>query len=642
MASSPLVVKVEDLKKRYGDIWALCGLSLQVPQGVLFGLVGPDGAGKSTLLKIIAGLLTYDAGSLEVFGQPVRTESEAERVKTRLCFMPQGLGVSLYQELSVEENLEFFGKLRLLSGARLKRRQRELLELTGLWPFRKRRAKNLSGGMKQKLALICSLIHEPELIILDEPTTGVDPLSREDFWALLSTLVSREGVTALVSTTYLEEAQRFDQVALLHQGKILASGPPERLLALAQGASFLIHTQDPLSVLHRLLEEGLRPFPYTGGLRVFVPGKAPQKRLEKVLAGLEVEVTPLSVELQDVVLSLGEKEAERTKFVLAQGPLPKGFSPRGRVVIRAQELTRDFDGFRAVDHVTLEVHPGEIYGLLGPNGAGKTTLIRMLCGLLPPTYGHGEVAGYDMRKAPREIKAHIGYLSQAFSLYQDLTVGENFWLMAGIYGLTARRARQRAAELLQLTGLGPYRDQRAGDLPLGLRQRLALACAVIHEPEIVFLDEPTSGVDVAGRQVFWTLIYRLSRETGLTCLVTTHYLTEAEYCDRLTLMHQGRVVAEGPPGDLKKEVEERLGCPWLLTVDDPLKVREVLAPLVPVSMLGRRLRFFFKASPAEVERFLRGLGISFRGLEATPVSMEDVFLYYVRAQGAEPTRRPGA
>ncbi len=637
--NAPLVVKAQDLAKRYRGVWALRQVSLQVPRGVLFGLIGPDGAGKSTLLKIIAGLLTYDAGVLEVLGQTICTEAEAELVKQRLCFMPQGLGVSLYQELSVEENLEFFAKLRLLAGEKLRRRQRALLELTGLWPFRKRRAKNLSGGMKQKLALICSLIHKPELIILDEPTTGVDPLSREDFWALLSTLVHQEGVTALVSTTYLEEAQRFDLVALLHQGQIMASGPPDQLLELAQGASFLIHTKEPMVILHRLLAQGLRPFPYTGGLRVFVPGQSPGKILKEILSGLTVELTPLPLELQDVVLSLCEGQEKGPEEGPRVDTLTKVDTQKDRtkVVIRARELTRDFDGFRAVDHVNLEVYPGEIYGLLGPNGAGKTTLIRMLCGLLPPTHGQGEVAGYDMRRAPRGIKEHIGYLSQAFSLYQDLTVGENLWLMAGIYGLEARRARRRAEELLQLTGLGPYRDQRAGELPLGLRQRLALACAVIHEPEIVFLDEPTSGVDVAGRQVFWTLIYRLSREMGLTCLVTTHYLTEAEYCDRLTLMHQGKVVAEGPPGALKMAVEERIGQPWLLTVSDPLKVREILSPLVPVSMMGRRLRFFLKATPSEVKDFLARLGISAKALELGTVSMEDVFLYYVK----EKSRVPG-
>ncbi len=624
-----VLANLENISKKYKGLTALKGVNLTIPQGVLFGLIGPDGAGKSTLLKIIAGVLTYDGGYLEVFGKPVTNERQAEAIKDKICFMPQGLGVNLYQELSVEENLEFFGKLRLLPSAKLKIRKKELLELTGLWPFRHRRAKNLSGGMKQKLALACSLVHRPEFIILDEPTTGVDPLSREDFWALLTSLVSGQGVTALVSTTYLEEADRFEKLALLHQGEICAQGTLKDILGLVEGRPFVLKTSEPLELLERLLAHGLRPFPYTGGLRIFVPGNHPEAQLSKIISGLKVQIEPLPLEIQDVVLGL-TKGSEMPDIHLS----PKSLRVKKgqNIAIEARSLTRDFQGFLAVDHVDLEVKSGEIYGLLGPNGAGKTTLIRMLCGLLPPTSGRGQVAGYNMQEAPGAIKEHIGYLSQAFSLYQDLTVTENIWLMAGIYGLGARRTKERIKELLQLTGLEAYKYHKTVDLPLGLRQRLALACAIVHQPDIVFLDEPTSGMDVAGRQVFWTLIYRLSRAIGLTCLVTTHYLAEAEYCDGLTLMHRGRVVAQGPPQRLKKKVEDRLGRPWLAKIEDPWRVREIFHTKgVPVSVMGRSVRFFLKGTRQEVLSVLSRWGITPLELERGTITMEDVFLYFVRS-----------
>ncbi len=298
-----LAVRLTNISKSYRRTKAVKKISLEIPRGVLFGFIGPDGAGKSTLLKIIAGILTYDQGELEVLGQKVRNEREAEIVKPKLCLMPQGLGVNLYQELSVEENLDFFGRLRLVPENELSLRKMELLKLTGLLPFRDRRAKHLSGGMKQKLALICSLIHEPELIILDEPTTGVDPVSREDFWTLLAHLVAERGVTALVSTTYLEEAERFDQISLIHEGRCLAKGSPKEILKLARGKAYLVEAKDPLETLKKLSSSGLRPFPFPEGLKVFVP------------QGLEIEdrqnFQEVPVDLQDVVLSLTFEESEK-------------------------------------------------------------------------------------------------------------------------------------------------------------------------------------------------------------------------------------------------------------------------------------------------------------------------------------------
>ncbi len=622
-----LAVRLTNISKNYRRTKAVKKISLEIPRGVLFGFIGPDGAGKSTLLKIIAGILTYDQGELEVLGQKVRNEREAEIVKPKLCFMPQGLGVNLYQELSVEENLDFFGRLRLVPENELPHRKMELLKLTGLLPFRDRRAKHLSGGMKQKLALICSLIHEPELIILDEPTTGVDPVSREDFWTLLAHLVAERGVTALVSTTYLEEAERFDQISLIHEGRCLAKGSPKEILKLARGKAYLVEAKNPLETLKKLSSSGLRPFPFPEGLKVFVP------------QGLKIEdrqnFQEVPVDLQDVVLSLTFEEAEkgsRERIELSElFGSTKIF--QDEIVIKAHQLTKRFGDFTAVDRVNLEVRRGEIYGLLGPNGAGKTTLIRMLCGLLPPTEGEGLVAGFEMRRAPRQIKEHIGYLSQAFSLYRDLTVAENIWFMGGVYGLPGKIAKNRLEKLLLFTGLYPYRHLKAGELPLGLRQRLALACAVVHGPEIVFLDEPTSGVDVAGRQAFWELIFWLSREAGLTCLVTTHYLVEAEHCDRLSLMHQGRVVAEGSPAELKNKLEKTLGAPWIIEVANPLKALDLLRRKVPASMMGRRLRFFYPGEERETLSFLERLGLKPLSFTRGKVTMDDVFIYHVREAG---------
>ena len=622
-----LAVRLTNISKSYRRTKAVKKISLEIPRGVLFGFIGPDGAGKSTLLKIIAGILTYDQGELEVLGQKVRNEREAEIVKPKLCLMPQGLGVNLYQELSVEENLDFFGRLRLVPENELSLRKMELLKLTGLLPFRDRRAKHLSGGMKQKLALICSLIHEPELIILDEPTTGVDPVSREDFWTLLAHLVAERGVTALVSTTYLEEAERFDQISLIHEGRCLAKGSPKEILKLARGKAYLVEAKDPLETLKKLSSSGLRPFPFPEGLKVFVP------------QGLEIEdrqnFQEVPVDLQDVVLSLTFEEAEKGSRERIELSELFGHTKifQDEIVIKAHQLTKRFGDFTAVDRVNLEVRRGEIYGLLGPNGAGKTTLIRMLCGLLPPTEGEGLVAGFEMRRAPRQIKEHIGYLSQAFSLYRDLTVVENIWFMSGVYGLPGKIAKNRLEKLLLFTGLYPYRHLKAGELPLGLRQRLALACAVVHGPEIVFLDEPTSGVDVAGRQAFWELIFWLSREAGLTCLVTTHYLVEAEHCDRLSLMHQGRVVAEGSPTELKNKLEKTLGAPWIIEVADPLKALDLLRRKVPASMMGRRLRFFYPGEERETLSFLERLGLKPLSFTQGKVTMDDVFIYHVREAG---------
>lgn len=500
------VIRVRGFRKRYGRTVADDGIDLEVAPGQVYGLIGPDGAGKSSLMKAIAGVLEYDAGTVEVFGIPIVSEASAERIKGRIAFMPQGLGLNLYPELSVEENIAFFSRLRLVPTRQFEERKKRLLAMTRLEPFAGRLMKNLSGGMKQKLGLICALIHQPDLVILDEPTTGVDPVSRRDLWVILAEFMRESPMTALVSTAYLDEASRFDRLLLMHEGKGFAEGTPAEIRALGKRGP-----------------NGAEP------------------------------------DLEEVFISVAQGgEASTNRPDTAQ--MTRSHSANGNHAdIQAEGLTRDFDGFRAVDDVTFCVSHGEIFGLLGANGAGKTTVIKMLMGLLPPTSGRGTVAGKEMQRAGDAIKRRIGYVSQAFSLYQDLTALENIRLYCGIYGLGGRETRERADWILQMAGLAGYERILSGRLPLGLRQRLALGCALVHRPQVLFLDEPTSGVDPLGRRRLWEIIVQLAREDGVAILITTHYMSEAERCDRLGLMHAGRLIADASPAELKKAFERDEG-----------------------------------------------------------------------------------
>ncbi|MDA8107211.1 MAG: ATP-binding cassette domain-containing protein [Betaproteobacteria bacterium] len=577
------LLRVSEVCKRYGPRRAVDGISLEVRRGETYGLIGPDGAGKSSLLKAIAGVLAFEAGRIEVFGVSLESERAAERVKGRLGFMPQGLGLNLYPELSVEENVDFFARLRLVAPEDLAQRKRRLLALTRLEAFRARPMKQLSGGMKQKLALVCTLIHEPELIILDEPTTGVDPVSRRDFWVILSELLHERGATALVSTAYMDEASRFDRLSLLHEGRVLAAGSPEGLSAMGGG-----------------------------------PTRA--------------------ADLEDVFVALLGAEARAPR---AAPPVPArgGEAP----AILASDLTRDFDGFRAVDRVSFRVRAGEIFGLLGANGAGKTTVIKMLTGILPPTSGSGQVGGAEMRRAGRAIKQRIGYVSQAFSLYSDLTVIENIRLYAGIYGLDGAEARRRTDWALEMGALGGHEKDIAGRLPVGLRQRLALGCALLHRPQVLFLDEPTSGVDPIGRRQFWDILFALSRGEGVAVLVTTHYMMEAEHCDRLALMFAGRIVSDAPPAALKEAVEREAGQLLEVSVDRPLAALPALerAGFADVALFGRRIHLLApepERARAALEAALAAADVSLEAVAPLPLSLEDVFVHRVRGLEREAVR----
>ncbi|MEW6544638.1 MAG: ATP-binding cassette domain-containing protein [Nitrospirota bacterium] len=633
------IVRVAGFGKRYKKQVAVQGVDLTIRRGELYGLIGPDGAGKSSLMKAIAGVLTYDEGAVEVFGIAVDSERAAERVKHRLGFLPQGLGLNLYPELSVEENIDFFARLRLVPERELAERKARLLAMSRLDRFRDRVMKHLSGGMKQKLGLICTLVHEPDFLILDEPTTGVDPVSRRDFWAIVSELVQERGMTALVSTAYMDEAARFHRLSFMSSGRVLASGSPLDIQSLVPGTKVTVQAEPQVEALIRLKKtfphvEAVGPF-----LHVFAEGAEPAaaaRRIESALGDIKAgRLQAEEPELEDVfaALLLRQEGHQDAGDLRGGAPLQR---QRDGLAIEARNLVRDFGAFRAADRVSFQVKQGEIFGLLGANGAGKTTVIKMLTGILPPSGGEGLVAGADMRGTGGAIKERIGYMSQAFSLYLDLTVVENIRLFAGIYGLGKRETNERLEWIVHMAGLAGYESGLTGRLPMGVRQRLALGCALVHRPRVLFLDEPTSGVDLIGRGRFWDILVRLSREEGVAILITTHYMGEAEHCDRLALMHAGRIVADGTPADLKRQVEREAGRLLEVVADQPGKALVYLqrAGFHGASLFGTKIHFLCRDPVRDEEcacRALEASGVAVKSVAGRPLSLEDVFVYKVMA-----------
>ena len=637
-AEAPLL-RVAGFVKRYGRRSAVNAISLEVQRGEIYGLIGPDGAGKSSLMKAVAGVLSFDAGRLEVFGIQLDSEAAAERVKGRLGFMPQGLGLNLYPELSIEENIDFFARLRLVPAAELAQRKERLLAITRLARVRARAMKHLSGGMKQKLALVCTLIHEPELIVLDEPTTGVDPVSRRDFWLILSEILHERGATALVSTAYMDEASRFHRLALMLDGRILAEGRPQDLRRRVPGVAVQLRAEHQTEALARLRGVFAQVQALGAWIHVFAQDRdaaAAEREIRAALAGIALlELFCTEPELEDVfIASLRQQDPQPARMATAVQPAAPQPAPASASVIAAHELTRDFGEFRAVDRVSFSVSRGEIFGLLGANGAGKTTCIKMLTGILPPSAGEGSVGGIDMRHAGRAIKQRIGYVSQAFSLYTDLTVVENVRLFAGIYGLSRREAGERLAWTLDNGGLAGYENDAAGSLPMGLRQRLALGCALVHRPQVLFLDEPTSGVDPVGRRQFWEILFRLSRIDGVAILITTHYMGEAEHCDRLALMYAGGIVADAAPAELKRRVTEEAGSLLEISASPVLQALALLrgAGFADAALFGEHIHLLARdpetAGP-QLRQMLARAGIAVAHIGRRPLSMEDVFVHYV-------------
>ncbi|HEX3503936.1 MAG TPA: ribosome-associated ATPase/putative transporter RbbA [Xanthobacteraceae bacterium] len=487
------IARLEHVSHRYGARMALDDVTIEIPSRIMVGVIGPDGVGKSTLLALISGVRTIQSGKVIVFDENVADSGHLREMRGRIAYMPQGLGRNLYPTLSVFENIDFFGRLFGQSATERRARITELLTATGLDPFEDRPAGKLSGGMKQKLSLCCALINDPDLLILDEPTTGVDPLSRGQFWDLINTIRARRPqMSVIVATAYMDEAQRFDWLMAMDDGKIIAHGTLKEML-----------------------------------------DKAGEPTLEEAFIKLLPE----------------EKRAQHQKVVVR----PRKAAPDEVPAIEAQGLTRRFGNFVAVDHVNFRIAPGEIFGFLGSNGCGKSTTMKMLTGFLPASEGWAKLFGRPMGGNDMEMRRNVGYMTQAFSLYGELTVRQNLDLHARLYHLPPDKIEPRIKELLHRYDLEAVADAKPESLPLGIKQRLQLAVAVLHEPAILILDEPTSGVDPIARDAFWHTLIDLSRDDGVTIFLSTHFMNEAERCDRISLMHAGKVLAVGAPLDLVKE-----------------------------------------------------------------------------------------
>lgn len=546
------VIVVKHLSKSFGKgpsrKGALKDVSFEIAEGSMTALIGPDGAGKTTLLRLLAGILQPDAGTLHVLGHSL--PKEALQLQAKIGYTPQRFG--LYENLTVEENLTLFAALHNIPEDSRKARFDELLTMTALGPFRARRAGKLSGGMKQKLGLACTLIHPPKVLLLDEASVGVDPISRRELWSIIQQQVIHEKVTVLLSTAYMDEAERCDHVLLLHEGEILAQGSPSELIAPMQGHSFLL---GEVAIAPRALQSQVARLPDVvdtviqgDGLRIVMKEvDAPPMPADLVVQGVS---KPVPARLEDAFVSLLFNRNPHHSIPL---PPAAGTASNDVPVVEVKDLYRYFGSFAAVKDVSFSVHKGEIFGLLGANGAGKSTTFRMLCGLLPASSGTLRVAGADLRTGEAAARARIGYVSQKFSLYGALSVQQNLSFFATVYGLQNRRKQDRIEWALEELELKDYNAMNAVDLPLGYKQRLALACALMHEPSILFLDEPTSGVDPLARREFWARVNALA-QGGTTCLVTTHFMEEAEYCDRLVLMSLGEVLAEGTPREIKSRV----------------------------------------------------------------------------------------
>ena len=549
------VIEGRALSKRFRDaakktVQALDDVSFQVAPGTLTALVGPDGAGKTTLIRLMAGLMVADAGDLTVLG--VNAKSDPQAIQSRIGYMPQRFG--LYEDLSVQENLDLYADLHDVSAEARKTRYPRLMEMTALGPFTRRLAGKLSGGMKQKLGLACALVRSPDLLLLDEPTVGVDPLSRRELWDIITRLVREEGVPVLLSTSYLDEAARCDHAVVLHEGKLLSEGPPANVAALAEGRTFTVAPKagEPARELQaRLLDEPdvLDASPEAGHVRIVVSERRPDS---PDMGAPRPAMSPVPARFEDGFMILLQPAAGPPNAAAADMKLehpPAGVAKT--LVIEVDDLVKRFGDFVAVDHISFQVGRGEIFGLLGPNGAGKTTTFRMLCGLLHATSGALKIAGADLKRSPASARQKIGYVAQKFSLYAQLSVAENLDFFASAYGLYGARRRQRIDWAMAQFELGAVSHQLGGQLPGGYKQRLATAAALLHEPDILFLDEATSGADPLARREFWRRITALAKQ-GVTVIVTTHFMVEAEYCDRIAILDSGRILAQGSPTEIRQ------------------------------------------------------------------------------------------
>ncbi|HGC6387109.1 TPA: ATP-binding cassette domain-containing protein [Cronobacter dublinensis] len=548
MAAANDSIVLDGLVKRFAGLAkpAVAPLSVTVQAGSVTGLVGPDGAGKTTLMRILAGLMRPDEGRVRVLGlDPITQENALHAV---LGYMPQKFG--LYEDLTVQENLNLYADLRSVTGPARQETFARLLEFTALGPFTGRLAGKLSGGMKQKLGLACTLVGQPKVLLLDEPGVGVDPISRRELWQMVHALAG-DGMLILWSTSYLDEAEQCREVLLMNEGELLYQGAPQALTEKMAGRSLLLRRDggDNRALLREVMQ-----LPGVGDATI-------QGAAVRVIVKEGADAGPLHA-LPDTTLRDTAPRFEDAFIDLAGGAAlresPLGAilhdipGSRDDVVIEARELTKTFGDFTATDRVNFTVRRGEIFGLLGPNGAGKSTTFKMMCGLLKPSDGQALVLGLDLKTDSGKARQRLGYMAQKFSLYGNLTVEQNLRFFSGVYGLRGRAQQEKMARMSEAFGLNSIASQPTDALPLGFKQRLALACALMHEPDILFLDEPTSGVDPLTRREFWRHINSMP-EKGVTVMVTTHFMDEAEYCDRIGLVYHGKLIASGTPDDLKRQ-----------------------------------------------------------------------------------------
>jgi drug efflux transport system ATP-binding protein len=604
------------------------GIDLEVPPGEIFGLIGPDGAGKTSTFQVLGGVMPATAGTAELMGRPAR------EARPFVGYLTQAF--SLYPDLSVHENIRYVGELRLVPREEIERRGRRYLEMFGMDRFGDRLAGRLSGGMRQKMALACALVAEPRILLLDEPTTGVDPVSRREFWDTLVDL-SSHGMTILVATPYLDEAERCHRVALMHQGRLVRTGTPAEIRDGLGLTRLELRTPDLRAAAAALGgRDGIADVQRFGDrLDVMVRDAAEGERAVRAALGAAGQgvgsLRPGAPTLENAFVSILQS--------LEGEPRAPDFPGRRReehhaeaVAIGARDLGKTFGDFTAVKGVDLEIRPGEVYGLLGANGAGKTTTIKMLCGLLEPSEGVVELAGERGALRSEAVRQQVGYMSQKFSLYDDLTIEENLDFFAGVYQVPPDRRAERKRWVLAFAGLEGRGGQLTGSLPGGWKQRVAFGAAVMHEPRVLFLDEPTSGVDPIARRALWTMINRLA-DSGTAILVTTHYLEEAEQCNRLGFMVGGELVAEGTPTGIKAAQGGRV---LELRVDDPIRAMSRLRSELErwrVSLFGDRIHVIVDGDPDDAARDLRARleRASIRTLELTQqdYSLEDVFILIV-------------
>ncbi|QKF81546.1 ATP-binding cassette domain-containing protein [Halarcobacter ebronensis] len=545
------LVVAKNISKSFGKSKAISNLSLEINKGKITGLVGPDGAGKTTLIRLMTGLLDLDEGELEVL--ELKLPNEASKVQEQIGYMPQKFG--LYEDLSVLENLKLYANLQSIEKSKQQSRIEELLEFINLKDFKSFLAKDLSGGMKQKLGLACALIKKPKLLLLDEPGVGVDPISRKELWAIVDKLIS-DGVGVVWSTAYLDEAAICDEVILLNEGEILFSGEPKNLSNTMEGKIFKVvgKIKDKRKTLRLALQNThIKDGVILGdSIKLICDKKENLPKLEDLEAN-ECKYEPMKPNFEDGFMNIlkGEFNGE-SKLAKQMGELEKSDS---KYLIEAENLTKSFGSFKATDSVNFQIEAGEIFGFLGPNGAGKSTTFKMLCGLLKPTSGTAQVLGMSLEKSSYKARKKIGYMSQKFSLYGDISVYENLKFFAGVYGLKGKKRSDKINNMIEIFELEKYKRTASKDLPLGYKQRLSLACAVMHDPVVLFLDEPTSGIDPQTRREFWNHIYAMVQK-GMTIMVTTHFMDEAEYCDRIALIYKGKAIALDTPHNLISQIGE--------------------------------------------------------------------------------------